>query len=75
MEVFCLQLSCLPSWLVYYDWNIETFAKRLFSPQHCCVLANAHLLLNELRFAAELENKITIFAGGLGIVQNSHIFV
>ena len=33
----------------------ETFAKRLFLTP--ALFANAHLLLNKLRFAAELKNK------------------
>ena len=29
--------------------HLETFAKRLFLPQHCCVFANAYLILNKLQ--------------------------
>ena len=38
----------------YYSRPLQ---KGSFCPQHCCVFANAHLLLNKLRFAAELKNK------------------
>ena len=40
---------------LYGSGQFETFAKRLFLPP--ALFANAHLLLNKLRFAAELKNK------------------
>ena len=35
----------------------ETFAKRLFLPPALLRIRNTHLLLNKLRFAAELVTK------------------
>ena len=49
-------------------WN-ETFAKRLFLPP--ALLANTHLFFINSALPSSWEQKIALFAGGLGIVQNS----
>ena len=48
----------------------ETFAKRLFLPP--ALFANAHLLLNKLRFAAELKNKNIRFLHAVSSGETRH---